>query len=345
VLIHFLILLENAQVSGGECDYDVVQQDRATRKLSKMYVAELKGYLEKVLQKPIKKNQDGGNACKSDWLEQLKAWLWEECNDDGDRPRIEAFLGDMSAAGQAKYDHVFHEGYNRNEHVVARAKGFVKLARWLLPEFEHVEIYDNAPSHKKKPGNAADVNSIAMSDGCGKVLRMDTTWNGRVQKLTMPDPNDSTKMINKGLLRIGNERGHWDMEGRIMLPTFGPLHRLPGGGDLRLEPQMKKLQKPEMADFLAQDPDFERCKSILEEFYDGESGFHYVLLPKFWCNFAWVENYWNDCKRITREQCDYTLPNLKRTFPLALETACPPDFIRNYMRKCQRLFWSIVQRL
>jgi hypothetical protein len=109
-----------------------------------------------------------------------------------------------------------------------------------------------------------------------------------------------------------------------------------------LEPQMKKLQKSEMADFLAQDPDFERCKSILEEYYDGESGFHYLLLPKFWCNFAWVENYWNDCKRITREQCDYTLPNLKRTFPLALETACPPDFIRNYMRKCQRLYCTVV---
>ena len=85
---------------------------------------------------------------------------------------------------------------------------------------------------------------------------------------------------------------------------------------------------------LSQDDDFRYCKSILEEFYDHEQGFHMMYLPKFWCNFAWVENYWNDVKRVTREQCDFTLPNLKRAFTLALQSACPPSFLRNYMRKC-----------
>jgi len=36
---------------------------------------------------------------------------------------------------------------------------------------------------------------------------------------------------------------------------------------------------------------------------------------------------------VTREQCDYTMPTLKKVFPVALATACPVTQIRKYMRR------------
>ena len=61
--------------------------------------------------------------------------------------------------------------------------------------------------------------------------------------------------------------------------------------------------------------------------------FEVALLSKFWCTLAFVEQYWNDVKRVTREQCDYTMPRLKAVFPVALATACPVTQIRKYMRR------------
>ena len=89
-----------------------------------------------------------------------------------------------------------------------------------------------------------------------------------------------------------------------------------------------------MRAILGRDPDFANVKCIIEEFYDGQEGFEWLLNAKFWCNLAWVENYWNDAKRDTRTLCDYTIPTLKKNFPIALRTSVPPSRMRNYQRKC-----------
>jgi hypothetical protein len=97
-----------------------------------------------------------------------------------------------------------------------------------------------------------------------------------------------------------------------------------------------------MHDKLREDPDFKRCPTILEDNLKAYNErpvasrvcrFEMTYLPKFWCSLAWIEQYWNDCKRMTREQCDYTMPTLKATFPVALETACPVTQIRKYMQR------------
>ena len=55
---------------------------------------------------------------------------------------------------------------------------------------------------------------------------------------------------------------------------------------------------------------------------------------KFWCNLAWVENYWNDTKRHNRERSDGTLPGMKNQFPRSLEVGCKIEHLRKYQQKC-----------
>jgi len=61
--------------------------------------------------------------------------------------------------------------------------------------------------------------------------------------------------------------------------------------------------------------------------------FEMDYLSKFWCTLAFVEQYWNDAKRLTREQCDYTITKLKLVFPIALATATPPHRMRRFMQR------------
>ncbi|EGB03511.1 hypothetical protein AURANDRAFT_67946 [Aureococcus anophagefferens] len=49
-------------------------------------------------------------------------------------------------------------------------------------------------------------------------------------------------------------------------------------------------------------------------------------------DLQWVEQYWNDAKRKTRELCDYTITGLKRQFPLSLASV-PISNQRNYMQR------------
>jgi hypothetical protein len=91
---------------------------------------------------------------------------------------------------------------------------------------------------------------------------------------------------------------------------------------------------------LRQDVDFKRVPTLLEEKVaemnarpDRACFFESHYLPKFWCLLAWIEQYWTDSKRLTCEQCDYTLPTLRATFPVALATACPGTHIHNFMQR------------
>jgi hypothetical protein len=38
-------------------------------------------------------------------------------------------------------------------------------------------------------------------------------------------------------------------------------------------------------------------------------------MPKLWCSLAWIEQYWNDYKLVTIEQCDNTITTSRPRFP------------------------------
>jgi hypothetical protein len=70
---------------------------------------------------------------------------------------------------------------------------------------------------------------------------------------------------------------------------------------------------------MANQQDFLEQKGMLEE--EVHKRGHLVLFfPKFHCECNWIEYFWGDAKRRTREQCDYSWDGLKRTVPRVLES-------------------------
>ena len=70
---------------------------------------------------------------------------------------------------------------------------------------------------------------------------------------------------------------------------------------------------------MANQQDFREQKGMLEEEVLKQG--HLVLFyPKFHCECNWIEYFWGDSKRRTREQCDYSWDGLKRTVPRVLES-------------------------
>ena len=191
----------------------------------------------------------------------------------------------------------------------------------LIPKFRHFFVYDNAPSHMKRADDAPFLKHICKSDGHGTVARRSTMWDGEVQSLV------NNENENKGVQTIGYERGHWGADGKR-----------PPSADGTRPADTKPLTLEAMREILARDPDFAYCPSILEdtvkEFNTNSTvEFDVFYLAKFWCPLAFIEQFWCDVKRLTRELCDGTITGLKRTFPIALHTACPRDRLRKYNQR------------
>ena len=142
----------------------------------------------------------------------------------------------------------------------------------------------------------------------------DTVFKNATFVMSLPPrPEKGEDFCNKGLQRIGFERGYWTEEGRDVVTNV-------------------VFSKGAMIRRLNADEDFSKVKTILEEFFDNQDHVSYILNAKFWCDLQWIEQYWNDVKREVREKCDYTLPALKAHFPPALESV-PIQHIRNYQRR------------
>ena len=306
-----------AEVIEGACgpETEADPAARAQSKLLTLTVTKLKSFLTKF------KALFAKSAKKAGLQEKLGEWLRDH-EDDRD-----LFLTDVDSS----VSQTIHKGYFRNEHVDAQLKGTMRLIEEKtvhgdMPPFKHVFNYDNAPSHKKRSGDGLHLPNIKQKDGYKGPAKRSTTFpadagdfkKGDVQSMTTTDGE------NKGLLTVGFERGYWDKDGKV------------AGGT-------KKLSLEDMSQQLSKDPDFKYCPTIIEDtvkdFNDRRVAegrtceFEVAVLSKFWCTLAFIEQYWNDVKQVTRERCDLTMPTLKAVFPVALATACPVTQIRKYMRR------------
>ena len=85
-------------------------------------------------------------------------------------------------------------------------------------------------------------------------------------------------------------------------------------------------------------PDFREQKGMVEVTRRG----HLVIFyQKFHCELNWIEYFWGDTKRRTRECCDYTFNGLRRTVLEVLEEI---RILRGF-RKSERIVgmgWSMV---
>ena len=296
-----------AYEGGGCADEDESElSGRVEAKVSKMKCADLK--------EELKQHSLGTSGVKADLSRRLCDFLV------ADAEAAECFLGDSTVeAGPV----VFLKGYCKNEHIMAQARKFSEIAKHgRFKRFRHIVQYDNAPSHKKSAEDAPLLSKMAKSDGRGKVKIRDTVFNGASFEMSQPArPDHEEDFCNKGLQKIGFERGYWTEEG--------------------CDRTGKVLKKAAMIKRLAEDSDFSAVKTILEEFFEEQPHVSYVLNAKFWCDLQWVEQYWNSVKREVRYTCDYTLPMLKKQFPKSLE-AVSIKHIRNFHRRSFELM-SVIR--
>ena len=263
-----------------------------SKKVDTMKVSELNDAISKLKQVASRNEDTRVSGSKEDKATRLKRLLLHS------EERSTAFLFDETNSERAGAL-IFHRGYCRNEHVVAQAKTFIALAGYMYPMFEHIAVYDHAPSHKKVDESRPVLGKITKADGGGSVKYKDTEFPAGTPFEMALDPPSGRSFYNKGMTTIGNERGHWDETGRLWNGTMDE-----GTG--------KVLTNPQMIEILAQDDDFKHTPSILEELFAEQPAFYFILNAKFWCSLQWVEQYWNDTKRDTREKCDYTVPTLKK---------------------------------
>ena len=287
-----------------------------SKKVDTMKVSELNDAISKLKQVASRNEDTRVSGSKEDKATRLKRLLLHS------EERSTAFLFDETNSERAGAL-IFHRGYCRNEHVVAQAKTFIALAGYMYPMFEHIAVYDHAPSHKKVDESRPVLGKITKADGGGSVKYKDTEFPAGTPFEMALDPPSGRSFYNKGMTTIGNERGHWDETGRLWNGTMDE-----GTG--------KVLTNPQMIEILAQDDDFKHTPSILEELFAEQPAFYFILNAKFWCSLQWVEQYWNDTKRDTREKCDYTVPTLKKQFPKSLREACPIGHLRRYMARSFR---------
>ena len=79
-------------------------------------------------------------------------------------------------------------------------------------------------------------------------------------------------------------------------------------------------------------PDFREQKGMVEEEVT-RRGHLVIFYPKFHCELNWIEYFWGDGKRRTRERCDY---GLRRTVPEVLESTEEVRILR-WFRKSERI--------
>jgi hypothetical protein len=58
-----------------------------------------------------------------------------------------------------------------------------------------------------------------------------------------------------------------------------------------------------------------------------------MYLPRFHCEYAWIERNWCKAKEELRTHCNYSIKALRTQLPIALDSVTVQD-MRRYQRKC-----------
>ena len=93
------------------------------------------------------------------------------------------------------------EGYFTNEMFIDQVKTAIDIFEMKYPEHQGLFIFDNAPSHRKKPPDSLNAEKMNISDGGKQPHMRDTVWRGRLQRMVMENGQQ------KGMKRVLEERG------------------------------------------------------------------------------------------------------------------------------------------
>ena len=159
-------------------------------------------------------------------------------------------------------------------------------------------IFDNAPSHRKKPDNCLNPDKMNISDGGNQPRMRDTEWEDSVQRMTCDDGRQ------KGMRRVVEERGVCTR----------------GMNAARMREELKKFA------------DFSCSLSIVEEVI-AERNHMCLFLPRFHCELNPIERCWCHAKKHTRAHCNGSIIRLRKIVPEGLATVSM-DMITRFFLTC-----------
>ncbi|THV00602.1 hypothetical protein K435DRAFT_932378 [Dendrothele bispora CBS 962.96] len=206
------------------------------------------------------------------------------------------------------------DGYFTNEDVVKQAEDAINILPEFGPDIEHIFIYDNATTHKKRAEDALSARHMPKSkpvpyksgpragemrpnflvektfrDDSGQVIKKGMVpmtgafHHGSPQSLYFTEGPD--KGLFKGMETILKERGY-DVSGK----------RAQCGNNFNCVPNVTDCC---MRRILFNEPDFAGVKSLLETACESR-GVQVLFLPKFHCELNPIEQCWGYAKRLYR---------------------------------------------
>ena len=205
------------------------------------------------------------------------------------------------------------DGYFTSDDIGEQAEAAMDILTEFYPEYDHHFVYDNAPSHLKRPEASVTArrmpkftpkigknwgidapqrdalgNLVYKPDGSlakEKVRMSDAVLpDGTVQSLYFPDGHERAGIF-KGMAVILEERGYKDIQ------------------KLRAECKSFNCAPPALncccRRILFNEPDFVHIDTILEATCNAR-GFRVIFLPKFHCELNFIEQCWGYAKRLYR---------------------------------------------
>ena len=190
------------------------------------------------------------------------------------------------------------EGYFTNTMFIEQVQKAIDVFEQKYTGALGLFIFDNAPSHRKKPADALNADYMNVKDGGSQPHMRDTEWDGEVQKTTLPDGKP------KGMKRVLQERGV----------------NVTGMNSEGLRKELKKFV------------DFRCSLTILEEVVTQRN--HMCLfLPRFHCELNPIERCWCHAKKYTRAHCTGSIVRLRKIVPEGLATVSQ-ELIARFFTTC-----------
>ncbi|QRW19720.1 DDE superfamily endonuclease [Rhizoctonia solani] len=221
------------------------------------------------------------------------------------------------------------DGWFTNDRVILQLEDAVKIVNEHFPQFTHIFVYDNAPSHTKRSlsslsaygmpkGPLLDWPYYKDKDDKRVFVRMENGFLPDGSPQEFYDPNEPNRF--KGMSWILRERGLGHLADLNAVCTKGCE---PGKTDCCCRWVMMNQ------------PDFNNRESGLQE-AARELGTEVVFLPKYHCELSMIEQVWGYAKRDYRDNPpNSSSKKLKENALKALES--PPILsMRKFAARSQR---------
>ena len=237
---------------------------------------------------------------------------------------------------------VNQQGWWTGKDVVAQAKEAERIFRLLHPGKIAIATFDNSTNHSCLPVGAKTVKNANKSPGgknapgssVGKhatlpVPRMQNGWYIDSNGIKIVQSMHQTDGVFKGTAAILKERGVDTSKLRAKCTKKNRIADQRANAEACGPNDMCCC-----SNVLSNQPDFKAQKTALEELFTAK-GHICRMLPKMHPELNPIESYWSMMKVNLRENCGYTIGELRKNTPSAIDSV-PIASIRRHFRRANR---------